>query len=141
MTIKLRPHQQSALDKLATASRGQILIPTGGGKTIIGIMDAVRRFNDSTTPISIIVVAPRILLAQQLCSEYMEIIKEEVTTQVVPAHIHSGDTSHFSTTKVDEIKCFTGMMQTAGLHSIFFTTYHSLHRLAESSVQADTICV
>jgi superfamily II DNA or RNA helicase len=121
------------------ASRGQILVPTGGGKTIIGIMDAVRRFNASTTPISIIVVAPRILLAQQLCSEYMEVIKEEVNTQVIPAHIHSGNTSHFSTTKVEEIKCFTGMMQTAGLHSIFFTTYHSLHRLAESSVKADTI--
>ena len=30
-------------------------------------------------------------------------------------------------------------METAGLHSIFFTTYHSLHRLAESSVKADTI--
>jgi len=53
--ITLRPHQQSALDKLAMASRGQILVPTGGGKTIIGIMDAVRRFNASTTPISIIV--------------------------------------------------------------------------------------
>ena len=139
MTITLRPHQQEALNKLTVASRGQVIVPTGGGKTLIGIMDAVRRFNASTTPISIIVVAPRILLAQQLCEEYMEVLKAEVSTQVVPAHIHSGDTSHFSTTKVDEIKCFTGMMETAGLHSIFFTTYHSLHRLAESSVQADTI--
>ena len=137
--ISLRPHQQAALDKLADASRGQILVPTGGGKTIIGIMDAVRRFNASTTPISIIVVAPRILLAQQLCSEYMETIKEEVSTQVVPAHIHSGYTSHFSTTKVEDIKHFVAMTQNAGLHSIFFTTYHSLHRLAESSVKADTI--
>ena len=69
----------------------------------------------------------------------MEVIKNEVSSQVVPAHIHSGDTSHFSTTKVDQIKCFTGMTETAGLHSIFFTTYHSLHRLAESSVKADSI--
>jgi superfamily II DNA or RNA helicase len=139
MTIKLRPHQQSALDKLATVDRGQLLIPTGGGKTLIGIMDAVRRFNAHTAPISIIVVAPRLLLANQLCSEYMEVIKNEVSSQVVPAHIHSGDTSHFSTTKVEDIKRFVAMTQNAGLHSIFFTTYHSLHRLAESSVKADTI--
>ena len=135
--IKLRPHQQAALDKLAVASRGTVLVPTGGGKTLIGIMDAVRMLNASTTPQTIIVVAPRILLAQQLCSEWMEVIKEEVAQQVIPAHIHSGDTSHFSTTKVEEIKLFLGMTQTAGLHRIFFTTYHSLGRLAESSVQAD----
>ena len=137
--ITLRPHQQAALDKLATASRGKVLVPTGGGKTLIAIMDAVRLFNASTTPRTVVVVAPRILLAQQLCEEFLEVIKQEVTHQVVPAHIHSGDTSHFSTTKVEEIKCFAGMMETAGLHSIYFTTYHSLHRLAESSVQADTI--
>ena len=135
--ITLRPHQQSALAKLASASRGQILVPTGGGKTLIGIMDAVRHLNASVSPQTIIVVAPRILLAQQLCSEWMEVIKEEVTHQVIPAHIHSGDTTHFSTTKVEEIECFEGMMRTAELHRIYFTTYHSLHRLAESSVQAD----
>ena len=137
--IKLRPHQQSALDKMALAGRGTVLMPTGSGKTVVGIMDAVRRYNAHTTPISIIVVAPRLLLANQLCSEYMEVIKDEVSTQVVPAHIHSGDTSHFSTTKVEDIKRFVAMTQNAGLNSIFFTTYHSLHRLAESSVQADTI--
>ena len=137
MTIKLRPHQQSALDKMALAGRGTVLMPTGSGKTLVGIMDAVRRFNGSTTPISIIVVAPRLLLANQLCEEYMEVIKDEVSTQVVPAHIHSGDTSHFSTTKASEIRNFVSMTQAAGLHRIFFTTYHSLHRIAESSVQAD----
>ena len=73
--IQLRPHQQNAVDKMAAAARGTILVPTGGGKTLIAIMDAVRRFNASTTPISIIVVAPRLLLANQLCEEYMEVIK------------------------------------------------------------------
>ena len=137
--ITLRPHQTEALAALALAGRGTVLMPTGSGKTLVGIMDAVRRFNGSKTPISIIVVAPRILLAQQLCSEYMEVIKNEVSSQVVPAHIHSGHTSHFSTTKASKIRNFVSMTHEAGLHRIFFTTYHSLHRLAESSVQADTI--
>ncbi len=137
--INLRPHQQEALNKLTVASRGQVIVPTGGGKTLIGIMDACKRFESASEPISIIVVAPRLLLANQLCEEYMEVIKDQVSTQVVPAHIHSGDTSHFSTTKAGEIRNFVSMTQAAGLHRIFFTTYHSLHRIAESSVQADTI--
>ncbi|AOV62214.1 helicase [Synechococcus phage S-CAM7] len=116
-----------------------MIVPTGGGKTLIGIMDACKRFESASEPISIIVVAPRLLLANQLCEEYMEVIKDQVSTQVVPAHIHSGDTSHFSTTKACEIRNFVSMTQAAGLHRIFFTTYHSLHRIAESSVQADTI--
>ena len=74
------------------------------------------------------------MLALQLCEEYMEVIKEQVTQQVVPAHIHSGDTAHFHTTKVDAIKCFDGRMKTAGLHAIYFTTYHSLPRLAEAGI-------
>jgi len=137
--IKLRPHQQSALDKLAVAGRGTVLVPTGGGKTLIAIMDAVRLFNASTEARTVVVVAPRILLASQLCEEFLEVLKEEVPQQIIPAHIHSGDTSHFSTTKVEEIQCFEGMMQTANLHRIYFTTYHSLPRLAAAGISVDTI--
>ena len=139
MTITLRPHQQTAFSKMASASRGQIIVPTGGGKTLIAIMDAVRLLNASVTPQTIVVVAPRILLASQLCEEYMEVIKEEATSQVIPAHIHSGHTSHFSTTKLEEIKCFEGMMENANLHRIYFTTYHSLPRLAAAGISVSTI--
>ena len=137
--IKLRPHQQAALDKIQSASKGTILVPTGGGKTLIAIMDACKRLESASVPTALVVVAPRILLASQLCEEFMEVVKENVTRQVIPAHIHSGDTSHFSTTKVQEIKCFEGMMETAQLHRIFFTTYHSLPRLAEAGISVDTI--
>ena len=137
--IQLRPHQQDALNKIQSASKGTILVPTGGGKTLIGILDACKRLESASEPISIVVVAPRILLAQQLCEEYMEVISNEVTRQPIPAHVHSGETSHFSTTKVDEIKCFEGMLNTAGMSRIFFTTYHSLPRLAEAGITVDTI--
>ena len=69
----------------------------------------------------------------------MEVIKEEVTNAPIPAHIHSGETHHFSTTKVDEIRVFDGMTTTAGLHAIYFTTYHSLPRLAEAGISVDSI--
>ena len=136
--ITLRPHQTAALDSMASASRGQIIVPTGGGKTLIAIMDACKRLESASVPISIVVVAPRLLLANQLCEEYMEVIRDNVTRQPIVAHIHSGDTSHFSTTKVEEIKRFEGMLDTANLSRIYFTTYHSLPRLAQAGVRIDT---
>ena len=71
MTIALRPHQQRGLDALLQNAIGQVIVPTGGGKTLIGILDAQRRFSIKV-PRTIVVVAPRILLAEQLCSEYLE---------------------------------------------------------------------
>ena len=44
MTITLRPHQQRGLDALKQNVIGQVIVPTGGGKTLIAIMDKRRRF-------------------------------------------------------------------------------------------------
>ena len=65
--IKLRPHQQRALDAMSKHKKGQIIVPTGGGKTMIMIQHA-QRVSGKT----IVVVAPRILLAKQLRSEFLE---------------------------------------------------------------------
>ena len=131
--IKLRPHQQDAVYALRNNSIGQIIVPTGGGKTLIAIMDAVKRF-ESKTPRTIVVVAPRILLAEQLSSEYLEHI-----TNANVLHVHSGETKHFKTTKSDRIKMFVDMCHTMSEHVIIFTTYHSLHRVQESGIAVDTI--
>ena len=133
MTITLRPHQQRALDALQTNAIGQCIFPTGGGKTLVGIMDAVRRFSIKV-PRTIVVVAPRILLAEQLSSEYLEHI-----TNANVLHVHSGETKHFSTTKSDRIKLFVDMCQTVREHVIIFTTYNSLGRVMESGIDVDTI--
>ena len=133
MTITLRPHQQRALDALQTNAIGQCIFPTGGGKTLVGIMDAQRRFSINV-PRTIVVVAPRILLAEQLSSEYLEHI-----TNANVLHVHSGETKHFSTTKSDRIKLFVDMCQTVREHVIIFTTYNSLGRVMESGIDVDTI--
>ena len=133
MTIALRPHQQRGLDALLKNAIGQVIVPTGGGKTLIGILDAQRRFSIKV-PRTIVVVAPRILLAEQLCSEYLEHI-----TNANVLHVHSGETRHFKTTKSERIKMFVDMCQTVREHAIIFTTYHSLHRVQESGIAVDTI--
>lgn len=136
MSFALRPHQQTALDQLQAAGKGVVIMPTGAGKTIVGIMDITRRLEAAVTPLTMVVVAPRILLSQQLCSEYMEVINDRVANVRV-LEVHSG--SRTSTTKVREIMNHTGLCQRGGLHQIIFTTYHSLPRVAEAGVEVDTV--
>ena len=128
--MQLRPHQNKALEAMARYSKGQIIVPTGGGKTLVAIKDAVKRLNGVTDPI-LVVVAPRILLAEQLSSEFLEEIEN-----VSVMHVHSGEIHHYSTTKSDEIQEWVSNTQGSKL---IFTTYHSLHRLVEADVVVDTI--
>ena len=128
--IQLRPHQQTALNTLQQHSKGICVFPTGGGKTNVGIFDAVRVF-ESSTPKTVVVVAPRILLAEQLSSEYLEFI-----TNASVLHVHSGETHHFSSTRPDAI--YNWFMNTSG-HKLVFTTYNSLQRLVDADVEVNTI--
>ena len=131
--ITLRPHQQKAINTLRTHSLGQCIFPTGGGKTLVQIKDAMWRF-EVKYPRTIVVVAPRLLLANQLCSDFLQHVDNANVL-----HVHSGDTKHFKTTKADRINLFVEMCHTVREHVIIFTTYHSLHRIVESGIAIDTI--
>ena len=131
--ITLRPHQQQALDAVLKHDRGQVIIPTGGGKTICMIEDTKRQF-DTDSATTIVVVAPRILLAEQLCKEFLEVITDPMVRVL---HVHSGDTEHESSTKPAYI--YDWAVQTWKRNRIIFTTYHSLHKVQESGVKVDTI--
>ena len=117
-------------------NKGQVIIPTGGGKTICMIEDAMTNMELINNGQTFVVVAPRILLAEQLCSEFLELID---TTHTHILHVHSGETSHFSTTKAEKISLFVNTARTAGENVIIFTTYHSLHRILEADVEVNTI--
>ena len=128
--ITLRPHQQDALAAMMKHSKGQVIIPTGGGKTICMIKDAKRQF-DADGPTTIVVVAPRILLAEQLCKEFLELIDD-----VAVYHVHSGETEHFSSTKPALI---ANWHRQAYRNQLIFTTYHSLHKVQDAGINVDTI--
>ena len=128
--MKLRSHQLDSLVAMQQSDKGQIIVPTGGGKTMCMIEDAKYRFNNTRR--TIVVVAPRILLANQLSADFLEHI-----TNVNVLHVHSGETHHTSTTKPEEIKTFC--IYPLHLHTIIFTTYHSLHRIQEADIDVDTI--
>ena len=131
--IQLRPHQQDALDSLAEYPKGQVIVPTGGGKTNIAVFDAMREFLKET-PQTIVVVAPRILLAEQLSAEFLEFITDPMVRVL---HVHSGETHHESTTNPAAI--YDWAVQTWKRHRIIFTTYNSLQRIQQAGIQVNTI--
>ena len=134
--ITLRPHQERILDRMLAYKKGQMIVPTGGGKTLTMIMDTQRRHDNINNGTTTVVVAPRILLAEQLCSEFLEVI-DTANTHIL--HVHSGETSHFSTTKAEKVNLFVNTARTAGENVVIFTTYHSLHRVQEADIEVNTI--
>ena len=131
--MELRPHQQRALDALVKHVIGQVIIPTGGGKTNVAIFDAIREFQKET-PQTIVVVAPRILLAEQLSCEFLEFI-----TNANVFHVHSGETHHQSSTKPSDIRWFVEHSRSDGKHQLIFTTYNSLKQLVTAGIDVNTI--
>ena len=130
--IQLREHQIAVLDTLQKNSKGQIIVPTGGGKTMCMIEDAKYQFTKNSVSKTIVVVAPRILLAQQLCEDFLELIDD-----VDVLHVHSGETHHTSTTKTKEIEEW---YHNSVKNILIFTTYHSLHKISKSlDIEVDTI--
>ena len=135
--IELRPHQLEALDAMSDSDKGQIIVPTGGGKTMCMIEDVKRQFKSPVIK-TIVVVAPRILLANQLCSEFLEQnLDGNYNVGVAVAHVHSGETHYFSTTNTINITHWDST--NPHNHKLIFTTYHSLHKIQNSMVEVDTI--
>ena len=136
MTITLRPHQQRIIDRLQGYNKGQVIVPTGGGKTLTMILDTQRRHDSITNGTTTVVVAPRILLAEQLCSEFLEVI-DTANTHIM--HVHSGETHHYSSTKADKIHMFANTARTAGENVVIFTSYNSLQRIVDADIEVNTI--
>jgi len=131
--ITLRPHQHRAVAAMQKHTKGQVIVPTGGGKTLKMIVDTLRQFQ-LQTPQTVVVVAPRILLAEQLSTEFLEHITDPMVRVL---HVHSGETHHESTTSPAGI--YDWAVQTYKRNRIIFTTYNSLQRLVDAEIDVDTI--
>ena len=123
--IELREHQQATVDALSEYNKGQVIVPTGGGKTMCMIKDAQREFNSCDWDLilkdpdrkTIVIVAPRILLAHQLCEEFIQHIEINPLLQYKVLHVHSGETHHFSSTNPKTCLLYTSPSPRDGLLS------------------------
>ena len=111
-------------------------MPTGSGKTLCMIFDAMREYRSDTK--TIMVVAPRILLTQQLSSEFLEVFGLYPELHPIKVlHVHSGETEHYSTTDPSRISVWA--TNNCAYNQIIFTTYHSLDKVEKSGINVDTI--
>ena len=134
--MQLRPHQQRALDAIQNNNKGCVYVPTGGGKTVIMMEDCKRRFLESDDVKTVVVVAPRILLANQLFEEFFSYLNGHVSCAVM--HVHSGEVDGFRTTKPDQIAAHDTACR-GNFHQLIFTTYHSLGRIVDSGINVDVM--
>jgi superfamily II DNA or RNA helicase len=140
MTLTLRPHQERIINRMRDYNKGQVIVPTGGGKTLTMIVDTKDRHDRINNGTTTVVVAPRILLAEQLCSEFMEVIDPNNSDPYLHViHVHSGETHYTSTTNPEKIHLYAGCARSMGENCIIFTTYHSLHRVMEADIEVNTI--
>ena len=135
--LSLRPHQERTIDALYANDHGTVYIPTGGGKTICMIEDLRTQLVQSEFPTLTIVAAPRIMLALQLANEFNEILGSVSNYKI--GSVHSGDSPFDSLTSELEIQRYVRTAQWFGSHVILFTTYHSLHKIANNQFFVNTL--
>jgi len=105
--------------------------PTSAGKTIMMIADAKHRFTEGESNQTILVVAPKLILCQQLSDEF-----EKFISNVNILHIHSGETKHTRIT--DSLELAYWHEKTEG-HKLIFTTYHSLNKIVRAELDIDVV--
>jgi superfamily II DNA or RNA helicase len=151
MSVTLREHQNNALSAIIESIRvgkgnavGRIVVPTGGGKTFIEAALIDHQLHNRIFEYTAIhlVLAPRILLANQLISEY----RAYGGTQYRAIAFHSGKHEpdyekikwqEKATTKLSEVIEEYIKAQKTGTDLVVFSTYHSCDKLA--GVKFDTI--
>jgi len=143
-------YQERILQAKRENSKGILVAGTGAGKSYTMGWSIRERIaaGDSV----IVVVAPRILLAQQLFKSIDSLIGKSATFQHL--FVYSGEaiqreeevlTSeqildvHFSTTSIHEIQEEKERADRNNVPLILMTTYHSLDRIIESGIPIDTV--
>lgn len=141
-------YQDRILEAKRENTKGIIVAGTGAGKSNVMGWSIKERIlaGDSV----IVVVAPRILLAQQL----FKTIDERIGNEIVFQHhfVYSGEAIqreekeltpeqildvHFSTTSVHDIQEEKERADRNNVPLILMTTYHSLERVIESGISVD----
>ena len=151
MTVQLRPHQVVALDKIINkinegsgTATGRIVMPTGAGKTFVEAAAIDYQINNRAEGFTRIhlVLAPRILLANQLINEFRNYGGTPYRATAFHSGKHEPDYekikwNEFATTSVKEIETEYVKAKKTGTDLVVFSTYHSCAKLA--GIKFDTI--
>jgi superfamily II DNA or RNA helicase len=131
----LRQHQENALLAISNMSsdKGRVVIPTGGGKTLVEAYTLRDVLNNKQNGIHV-VLAPRIALVNQLIKEYRNFIGQSYIALAFHSGKHEPDWQKVpwaerSTTHTEVVDEEISRAQTANKSLIIFSTYASVHKL------------
>lgn len=141
MLTKPYPHQAEALSALKNfKGLGRVIIPTGGGKTLIESYYLRDTINKSRKNRIHVVLAPRIVLVNQLIKEYRGYIGQKY----IALAFHSGRAevdfelvkwNEKSTTSTDVVKEDYARAIRMGKDLVIFSTYKSAHKLKRFPIE------
>jgi len=141
MIIKLKTHQQRALDKITSgiakgkgSLTGRIVIPTGGGKTFIEAFSIGHQMKKKNRKRIHLVLVPRIILANQLINEFRKALGYDFRAMAFHSGHHEPEDEKISwkelnTTNPDILVENYYTAKKAKQDLIVFSTYHSCGRL------------
>ena len=135
--FEMRKHQSDALEAITNspASKGRVVIPTGGGKTMVEAY-ALRNIINKDLKNVHLVLAPRIALVNQLINEYRHFIGQNYlavafhSARLEPDYI-SVPWTETATTDVRIVQEEYKRAQRMGKDLVIFSTYASCHKLAD----------
>lgn len=145
----LYDYQQDALDcaianisKSSDAARGRFVMPTGAGKTLVESQILDWQFNNNSKTGIHLVLAPRIMLGNQLLGEYKGFLGKEGFRAIA---FHSGEHTaedgvkwkEEATTQKHKVEEAYINAQKLGQQLVVFSTYHSCGKLG--GINFDTI--
>ena len=148
--FKPRPYQQECLDKLykeyekaalsgkflknGERMKGRIVLATAGGKTLLEALFLKYVITNNNGFNIHLVIAPTIVLTNQLCKEYRSYIGQDY----LGIAFHSGkkeqdyeniDWDEKATTRFDILEKEIERAKNMGKDLVIFSTYHSAHKL------------
>ena len=148
--VQFYQHQTEAFDSITSAIsknkksiKGRVIIPTGGGKTMIeaSIIDWQRKHNRKNR--IHLILAPRIVLVNQLIEEYRK-TSGYTAYRVIAFHSGAYEPDHEeiiwkenNTTQISDVHESLENAKKGKQHLVVFSTYHSMFKL--SGIEFDTI--
>jgi superfamily II DNA or RNA helicase len=146
-----RQHQKKSIEATRANNNGQIILPTGTGKTRIQVHihaeDMLNKSKDNKTGVYVI-AAHRLLLCTQLMAELREMClkcklpinvlyigsarhdDKDVYDEYFKEGVDSSNYTSEDTTDLDVVRKFYDKTKDQGRHLIIVSTYHSFHRMA-----------
>jgi superfamily II DNA or RNA helicase len=149
--ITLYDYQQQAFDETISQiqknpddAKGRLLLPTGAGKSVLMATILQWQFDNNTKHNIHLVLAPRIMLGNQLLSETRKMLGPTAFRAIA---FHSGEHAaedgvkwkEEATTQIPKVQEAYDNAQKLGQPLVVFCTYHSAYKLADHFT-FDTIC-